>query len=86
MSEVLIERIHFHSSEQYFFTIEGAVGVSMLTGAYVAGRNIHTLVDRGKHQQSIGWDSAESRNCWLGIGGGVVAFVSGPNMLADFNP
>jgi len=82
MSEVLVERIHFHSSEQYLFTIVGAVGVSMLTGVYAAGRNIQTLVDRDQHQQSIGLNSAVSRNCWLGIGGGVMGIVSGGTMAA----
>jgi len=82
MLEVLVERIHFHSSEQYFFTIVGAFGVSMLTGVYAAGRNIQTLVDRNQHQESIGLDSAESRNCWLRIGGGVMGIFSGGTMRA----
>ena len=82
MSEVLAERIQFHSSEQYLFAIVGAVGVSVLTGAYATGRNIQTLVDRGQHQQSIGLNSAVSRNCWLGIGGGVMGIVSGGTMAA----
>jgi hypothetical protein len=54
----------------------------MLTGGYAAGRNIQTLVDRDQHQQSIGLDSAVSRNCWLGIGGGVMGIVSGGTMAA----
>jgi len=83
MSEVLFKkRINFHSSKQYLFTIVGAVGVSTLTGVYAAGRNIQTLVDRNQHQQSIGLDSAVSRNCWLGIGGGVMGIVSGGTMTA----
>jgi Ca2+-binding EF-hand superfamily protein len=77
MSEVLFERINFHSSERYLFTAVGAVGVSMVTGVYAVGRNVQTLVDRGQHQQSVGLDSAVSRNCWLGIGGGVMSVVSG---------
>jgi hypothetical protein len=48
----------------------------MLTGLYTAGRNIQTLLDRDRHRQSIGLDSAVSRNCWLGIGGGVMSIVS----------
>ena len=52
----------------------------MLTGVYAAGRSIQTLVDRDQHQQSIGLDSAESRNCWLGIAGGVMGFASVRNM------
>ena len=84
MSEVLFERIHFHSRQQceYLFTIVGAVGISMLTGVYAAGRNIQTLVDRDQHQQSIGLDSDVARNCWLGIGGGVMGIVSGDTMAA----
>jgi len=82
MLEILVERINFHSSKQDLFTIVGAVGVSMLTGVYAAGRNIQTLVDRDQHQQSIGLDSAVSRNCWLGIGGGVMGIVSGGTMAA----
>jgi hypothetical protein len=82
MSEVLFEGIHFHLRQQYLFTVVGAVGVSTLTGVYAAGRNIQTLVDRDQHQQSIGLTSAESRNCWLGIGGGVMSIVSGGTMVA----
>jgi len=64
------------------FTIVGAFAVSTLTGVYAAGRNVQTLVDRNQHQQSIGLDSAVSRNCWLGIGGGVMGIVSGGTMTA----
>ena len=64
----------------YLFTIVGAVGVSTLTGVYAATRNIQTLVDRDQHQQSIGLDSAVSRNCWLGIVGGAMGIVSGGTM------
>ena len=66
--------------ENYLFTIVGAVGVSMLTGVYAAGRNIQTLVDRDQHQQSIGLDSTVSRNCWMGIVGGAMGIVSGGTM------
>jgi len=54
----------------------------MLTGGYAAGRSIQTLVDRDQHQQSIGLNNAVSRNCWLGIGGGVMGIVSGGAMAA----
>jgi hypothetical protein len=54
----------------------------MLTGVYAAGRNIQTLMDRDRHQQSIGLDNAVSRNCWLGIGCGVIGIVSGDTMAA----
>ena len=54
----------------------------MLTGVYATGRNIQTLVDRDQHQQSIGLNSATSRNCWLGIGGGVMGIVSVGTMAA----
>jgi hypothetical protein len=54
----------------------------MLTGVYSAGRNIQTLVDRDQHQQSIGLKSAVSRNCWLGIAGGVMGIVSGGTVAA----
>ena len=77
-----IERIHFHSIEQYFFTRVGAVRVSILTGVYAAGRSIQTLVDRAQHQQSVGLDSAVSRNCWLVIAGSVMSIVSGRAMAA----
>jgi len=60
----------------------GAVGVSVLTGGYAAGRNIQTLVDRDQHQQSIGLNSAVSRYCWLGIAGSVMGIVSGGTMAA----
>ena len=56
--------------------------MSTLTGVYAAGRNIQTLVDRDQHQQSIGLDSAESRNCSLEIGGAVTGIVSAGNMVA----
>jgi hypothetical protein len=52
----------------------------VLTGGYAAGRSIQTLVDRSKHQESIGLDNAASRNCWLGIGGGFMSIVSGGAM------
>ena len=64
------------------FTVVGAVRVSLLTGFYTAGRSIQILVDRDQHQQSIGLDSAVSRNCWLGIGGGVIGIVSRGTMAA----
>jgi len=64
----------------YLFTIVGAVGVLTLTGIYAATRNIQTLVDHDQHQQSIGLDSAVSRNCWLGIVGGAMGIVSGGTM------
>ena len=83
MSELLVERIHLHSSKQYLFTIVGAAVVSVLTGAYGAGRNIQTLMDRDEHQQSIGLDSAEARNCWLGIGGAVIGIVSAGTVAAS---
>jgi hypothetical protein len=82
MLEILVERIYFHSSKQYLFTIVGAVRISMLTGVYAAGRNVQTLVDRDKHQQSTGLDSADSRNCWLGIAGGAMGFMSGGTMAS----
>jgi hypothetical protein len=52
----------------------------MVTGVYAASRNIQTLVDRDQHQESIRLDSAEARNCWLGIGGGMMSFLSGGTM------
>jgi TRAP-type mannitol/chloroaromatic compound transport system permease large subunit len=54
----------------------------MLTGVYAAGRDIQILLDRKQHQQSIGLDSAVSRNCWLGIGGVVMCIVSVGTLLA----
>ena len=80
MLEILVERIHFYSSKKCLFTIVGAAAVSVLTGLYAAVRNIQTLVDRDQHQQSIGLDSAVSRNCWMGIVGGAMGFVSGGTM------
>ena len=58
----------------------------MLTGAYAAGRNIQTLVDRGQHKQTLGLNSPAARNCWLGIGGGVMGIVSGVTMAAAAKP
>jgi hypothetical protein len=54
----------------------------LLTGGYAAGRSIQTLVDRGQHQQSISLADAESRNCWLGIGGCVMSLAAGGTMAA----
>ena len=54
----------------------------MLTGVYVAGRFIKTVVDRYQHQQSIDLDSDVSQNCWLGIRGGVMDIVPGGAMAA----
>ena len=82
MSEILSEVVHLHSREQHFFTISGALAVSALAGGYAAGRSIQTLVDRGQHQQSIGLDNAESRNCWLGIAGCLLSFASGGAIAA----
>ena len=39
-------------------------------------------MDRGQHQQSIGLDNAESRNCWLGIAGSLMSFASGGTIAA----
>jgi hypothetical protein len=69
--------IHENKTFFFFFSISGAAAVSMLSGGYTAGRSIQTLVDRGQHQQSIGLDTAESRNCWLGIGGCLMSLASG---------
>jgi len=54
----------------------------VLAGGYGAGRSIQTLVDRGQHQQSIGLDNAESRNCWLGIAGCLMSLASGGTIVA----
>ena len=54
----------------------------MIAGSYGAGRSIQTLVDRGQHQQSIGLDNAESRNCWLGIAGYLMSLASGGAITA----
>lgn len=59
-----------------------AVAATLSTGMYTAGRSIHTLVDRDVHKQSIGLDNAESRNCWLGIGGSVIGIASGGAVAA----
>lgn len=64
------------------FTISGALAVSVIVGGYGAGRSIQTLVDRGQHQQSIGLDNAESRNCWLGIAGCLISLASGSAIAA----
>jgi len=82
MLEILFEGVHLHSREQYFFTISGALAVSVLAGGYGAGRNIQMLVDRGRHKQSIGLVNAESRNCWLGIAGCLMSFASGGTIAA----
>ncbi|XP_069674748.1 uncharacterized protein [Periplaneta americana] len=59
-----------------------ALAATVSSGGYAAGRSIHTLVDRGTHKQSIGLDNAESRNCWLGIGGSVIGIASGGAVAA----
>jgi hypothetical protein len=54
----------------------------VLTGGYAIGRSSDVLVDRAQHQQSIGLDNAESRNCWLNIGGSVMSVASGGAAVA----
>lgn len=39
-------------------------------------------MDRAQHQQSIGLDNSESRNCWLGIAGSTTAIASGSAVAA----
>jgi hypothetical protein len=51
--------------------------VSLAAGGYGIGRSTQTLVDRHNHKQSIGLDNAESRNCWLNIGGSVIGVAAG---------
>lgn len=52
------------------------------TALYAGGRNVQTLVDRSHHEQSIGLDNSESRNCWLGIAGCTTALASGGAIAA----
>jgi hypothetical protein len=72
----------FTSIQANIFTVAGAVGVTVATGAYAAGRGIQTLVDRGQHQQTLGLNSPTARSGWLGIVGGVTSVVSGGTMAA----
>jgi hypothetical protein len=73
MSAVLFDTIHFHLTEQYLFTVVGAVAVSLINGVYDAVRNIQT---RDHHRQPIGVISAVSRNTWLMVVVGVMSIVS----------
>uniref|UniRef100_V5G249 DUF4781 domain-containing protein n=1 Tax=Anoplophora glabripennis TaxID=217634 RepID=V5G249_ANOGL len=45
----------------------GAVGTGLVSSGYGLIRSSSALVDRYMHKQSIGFDNAESRNCWLTI-------------------
>ncbi|XP_018784935.1 PREDICTED: uncharacterized protein LOC108966469 isoform X2 [Bactrocera latifrons] len=52
--------------------ITGAGAVCATTAAYSAIRSLCNLVDRKKHEQSIGLDNSQARNAWIGVGAGVV--------------
>jgi hypothetical protein len=58
------------------FIVPGSGLVCAATALYATGRNIQTLVDRSHHQQTIGLEDPESRNCWLGIAGSVTSLAS----------
>jgi hypothetical protein len=38
---------------------------AMWTGIYGVARGVGTLVDRSRHEQSVGLEDAEARNCWV---------------------
>ncbi|XP_049314546.1 uncharacterized protein LOC115066440 isoform X2 [Bactrocera dorsalis] len=52
--------------------IAGAGVVCATTAAYSTVRSVFNLVDRKNHGQSIGLDSSQARNAWIGVGAGVV--------------
>lgn len=54
-----------------------AIGAGIGCAVYSLGRGINSLMDRGKHEQSININNTEARNCWLGVGGSVVGLAAG---------
>ncbi|XP_045466060.1 uncharacterized protein LOC123674932 isoform X1 [Harmonia axyridis] len=62
----------------------GAAAVGAGVGAYSIGRSISTLIDRGKHKQSLNVTEAESRGAYLNIAAGVVGFAgAGANAVVS---
>ncbi|PSN39001.1 hypothetical protein C0J52_14021 [Blattella germanica] len=64
-----------------FATIAAPVAVvtsvgAVTTGIYGIGRSAATLVDRGKHKQSLGIKEAESRDAWISVVGNTVGMAS----------
>ncbi|XP_054732558.1 uncharacterized protein LOC129240652 [Anastrepha obliqua] len=49
-----------------------ASAVCATTAAYSTIRSVYNLVDRKKHEQSIGLSNSQARNSWLGVGAGVL--------------
>ncbi|PNF18695.1 hypothetical protein B7P43_G04997, partial [Cryptotermes secundus] len=46
------------------------------TGVYGASRSTQTLVDRGRHEQSVGLKDTEARNCWISAASNVLGIAS----------
>jgi hypothetical protein len=46
------------------------------TGVYGAARSVGALVDRGRHEQSVGLKDAEARNCWVSVAGNALGMAS----------
>jgi predicted regulator of Ras-like GTPase activity (Roadblock/LC7/MglB family) len=46
------------------------------TGVYGAARSVGTLVDRGRHEQSVGLKNSEARNCWISVAGSALGIAS----------
>jgi hypothetical protein len=53
-----------------------ATAGAVSTGVYNAMRSIGTLVDRGRHEQSVGLKDAEARNCWISVAGSTLGIAS----------
>ncbi|KAK9881907.1 hypothetical protein WA026_018101 [Henosepilachna vigintioctopunctata] len=53
----------------------GAAAVGAGVGIYSLGRSIHTLVDRGSHDESLNVTEAESRAAYINIAGGALGFA-----------
>ncbi|XP_047024720.1 uncharacterized protein LOC124633516 [Helicoverpa zea] len=61
-----------------------AVGVASVTGVYSIGRSIGKLVDRARHEQSIGLKNMEARSNWINIiiSGVGISFTTAGKLLS----
>jgi hypothetical protein len=53
-----------------------ATAGAVWSGVYGAARSVGTLVDRGRHEQSVGLEDAEARNCWISVAGNTLGIAS----------
>ncbi|XP_068087029.1 uncharacterized protein [Anabrus simplex] len=70
----------FHPLPEHLLTV--TAWASGIIGIYGAIRSSATLIDRLRHNQSVGFDNQESRNCWLSLSGSAVGLVSTSAMNA----